>query len=55
MIRIAQSEGIGDLPVEELQAAATTFAKPLLERLPDERLRLVGVLMILGIVAGNRR
>jgi len=53
MIRIAQSEGIGDLPVEELLAAATTFAKPLLERLPDERLRLVGVLMILGIVAGQ--
>ncbi len=53
MTSITQTEGLGDLPVEELQAAVNTFASPMLERLPDQRLRMVGVLMILGIVAGQ--
>jgi hypothetical protein len=53
MISIAQTEGIGDLPIEELQAAVNTFAKPMLEKLPDQRLQVVGVLMILGIVTGQ--
>src|SRR5947209_2713129 len=53
MISITQAAEIGDLPVEELQAAVKTFAQPLLEKLPDQRLRVVGVLMILGIVTGQ--
>ncbi len=53
MIRIAQPEGIGDLPVEELVAAVGRFMKPVLDRLPDKRLRAVGVLLILGILAGQ--
>ena len=53
MVRIAQPEGIGDLPVEELAAAVGTFMEPMLDRLPDKRLRVVGVLLILGILAGQ--
>jgi hypothetical protein len=53
MLRIAQSEGIGDLPVEELESAVSTFMEPVLDRLPDKRLRAVGVLLMLGILAGQ--
>ena len=50
MLRIAQTEGIGDLPVEELETAVSTFMEPMLKRLPDKRLRAIGMLMILGIL-----
>lgn len=50
MLRIAQTEGIGDLPVKELEAAVRTFMEPILNRLPDKRLRAVGILLILGIL-----
>lgn len=53
MLRITQEAGIGDVPVEELEAAVSAFIGPLLERLPEKRLREVGVLMLLGILGGQ--
>ncbi len=53
MISITQEQAMGDLPVEELAAAAGAFMEPLLDELPDKRLRAVGILMILGILAGQ--
>src|SRR5258707_1657794 len=50
---IPKAKEIGDLPVEELAAAVGAFMGPMLDRLPDKRLREVGILMILGILAGQ--
>jgi hypothetical protein len=50
MIRITQSER---MPVDELSQAARSYLAPLLRQLPDKRLRVVGVLMVLGILAGQ--
>ncbi len=53
MISIAQDERIGSLPVAELTRSAETFLGPLLREIPDKRLRVVGVLMVLGILGGQ--
>ncbi len=50
MISIPQSEG---LPVTELTATAQQYLEPMLRQLPEKRLRVVGVLMVLGILAGH--
>jgi hypothetical protein len=50
MISIAQNE---PLPVEELTQAAKGYLEPMLRQLPEKRLRVVGVLMVLGILAGQ--
>jgi hypothetical protein len=50
MIRITQSEA---MPVEELSQAAQSYLEPLLSQVPDKRFRVVGVLMVLGILAGQ--
>src|SRR5260370_35930949 len=52
MIRITQSEA---MPAEELRQAAQSYLAPLLSQVPDKRLRGVGGLMVLGILAGQRR
>jgi hypothetical protein len=53
MISIAQDEKIDSLPVAELKRSAETFLAPLLREIPDKRLRVVGVLMVLGILGGQ--
>jgi hypothetical protein len=53
MISIAQDELIDSLPVAELKTTAVGYLAPLLKELPDKRLRVVGVLMVLGILAGQ--
>ncbi len=53
MISIAQDETINRLPVTELKASAEGYLEPLLKEIPDKRLRVVGVLMVLGILAGQ--
>ena len=50
MTSIPQSEG---LPVAELAEEAERYLEPLLRQLPEKRLRAVGVLMVLGILAGH--
>jgi len=50
MIRITQNEA---MPAEELSQAAQRYLEPLLSQVPDKRLRVVGVLMVLGIMAGQ--
>ena len=50
MTSIPQSEG---LPVAELAEDAEQYLEPLLRQLPEKRLRAVGVLMVLGILAGQ--
>ncbi len=50
MISIAQSEG---LPVAELTESAEQYLEPMLRQLPEKRLRVVSVLMVLGILAGH--
>ena len=39
--------------LKELQTDVETYLEPVLTRLPDKRLKVVGVLMILGILAGQ--
>jgi hypothetical protein len=53
MTSIPQDSEVSRLPIEELIAAARVFVAPLLRLLPDKRLREVGVLMVLGILAGQ--
>jgi hypothetical protein len=53
MISITQDEAISSLPVAELRSTAETYLAPLLRNIPDKRLRVVGVLMVLGILAGQ--
>jgi len=53
MLRKAQDETINSLPVAELKTSAEAFLGPLLRELPNKRLRSVGVLMVLGILAGQ--
>ena len=53
MISITQEEIIDRMPVTELTRSAETFLGSLLRELPDKRLRVVGVLMVLGILAGQ--
>jgi len=50
MIRITQT---AQMPGDELTEAADNFLEPLLRQLPDKRLRVVGVLMVLGILGGQ--
>ncbi len=50
MTSIPQNEG---LPVAELAEDAKQYLEPLLRELPEKRLRVVGVLMVLGILAGH--
>jgi hypothetical protein len=50
MLSIAQSEA---MPVGELTEAAYQYLEPMLRQLPEKRLRAVGVLMVLGILAGQ--
>jgi len=50
MIRIPQSEA---MPVAELTESAEQYLAPLLRQLPEKRLRAVGTLMVLGILAGH--
>ncbi len=50
MISIPHSEA---LPVTELTAAAQPYLEPMLRQLPEKRLRVVGVRMVLGILAGH--
>src|SRR5258707_8980924 len=49
MLSIPQSEPT----VVELKEAASQYLEPLLSQLPEKRLRAVGVLMVLGILAGQ--
>ena len=42
-----------ELPAEELSQAAQCYLEPLLRQLPEKRLRAVGILMVLGILAGQ--
>ena len=53
MLNIPQGQGIENLPVRELESAVEAFMAPVLKRLADKRLRVVGVLMVLGILAGQ--
>lgn len=53
MLSIPQDETMSSLPVAELNASAEVFLAPLLREIPDKRLRVVGVLMVLGILAGQ--
>ncbi len=55
MISITQQQEMGNVPVEELAAAAGALRGPRLDRLPDKRLREVGLVMILGRLAGQSR
>jgi hypothetical protein len=41
------------MPVAELTQAAEQYLEPMLRQLPEKRLRAVGVLMVLGILAGQ--
>ena len=50
MISIPQGDG---LPVAELKASAEQYLEPLLRQLPEKRLKVVSVLMVLGILAGH--
>jgi hypothetical protein len=50
MISIPQED---TLPVRELKESAERFLQPLLRGLPEKRLRVVGVLMVLGMLAGQ--
>ena len=53
MISITQTTSAAQLPVEELQTDIETYLEPVLAQLPDKRLKVVSVLMILGILAGQ--
>jgi len=53
MLSITQDERINRLPVDELRRSAESFVGPLLKEIPDKRLRVVGVMMVLGILAGQ--
>ncbi len=50
MLSIPHNEA---LPVAELTESAERYLEPLLRQLPEKRLRAVGVLMVLGILAGH--
>lgn len=50
MLSIPQRDG---LPVAELTETAKQYLEPMLRHLPEKRLRAVGVLMVLGILAGQ--
>jgi hypothetical protein len=53
MASIQQDEAIGKLPVGELQAELGLFLQPVLRRLPEKRLRVVGGLAVQGILGGQ--
>ena len=52
MLRLPQSEV---LLVAALAAAAQGYLEPLLRQLPEKRLSAVGVLLVIGILAGQSR
>lgn len=53
MISIPPESEVSRLPIAELFKAARAFVEPLLRLLPDKRLREVGILMVLGVLAGQ--
>ncbi len=53
MNSILQDEAIDKLPVVELQADLELFLQPVLRRLPDKRLRVVGKLAVQGILSSQ--
>jgi hypothetical protein len=53
MSSIPQSEVIDKLPVAELQADLDLFLQPVLRRLPEKRLRVVGKLAVQGILGSQ--
>jgi hypothetical protein len=53
MSGILQDKAIDRLPVAELQADLELFLQPVLRRLPDKRLRLVGNLAVQGILSSQ--
>jgi hypothetical protein len=53
MASILQNEAIDKLPVAELQADLDLFLQPVLRRLPEKRLRVVGKLAVQGILGSQ--
>jgi len=53
MASIQQDKTIGKLPVGELQAELGLSLQPVLRRLPEKRLRVVGGLAVQGILGGQ--
>jgi hypothetical protein len=53
MDSILQNEGIDKLPAEELRAELGLFLQPVLRRLPEKRLRVVGELAVQGILGSQ--
>jgi len=53
MDSIPENNALANLPVAELQQSLAGFLEPLMDHLPEERLRCVGVLAIQGILAGQ--
>jgi len=53
MDRILQDEVIDKLPVAVLKAELELYLEPVLRRLPEKRLRVVGKLAVQGILGGQ--
>ena len=53
MDSILENEVIGKLPVAELKAELELYLEPVLRRLPENRLRVVGKLAVQGILGGQ--
>lgn len=53
MNSIPENAALDNLPVAELSQSLNGFLEPLLEHLPEERLRRVGLLAVQGILAGQ--
>jgi len=53
MAKIQQDEEIGKLPVGELRAELALFLQPVLRRLPEKRLQVVGELAVQGILGSQ--
>ena len=53
MSSILQNGAIDKLPVAELQAELDLFLQPVLRRLPEKRLRVVGELAVQGILGSQ--
>jgi hypothetical protein len=53
MFSISDNPALANLPAEELMTSLTEFLAPVLVRLPEARLRQVGVLAVRGVLAGQ--
>lgn len=53
MSSIHEREVLANLPADELQASLTAFMTPVLNRLPEQRLRQVSLLAVRGILAAQ--